>query len=288
MRVPRFRSADVVLLGFLALLGLLAPLGRSRYPGWLDFVVLDAAILSGALLLLLAAGRWRSVALRVAADWYPVVVLLWVFHELSYLVQAVHPRDYDSYLIAADRWLFGADPAVAIRRFARPWLTDWMQICYISYYFQPLIVGIPLYLSGDGPRFERMRLGLVLSFSVSFLGYFAFPALGPRFTLEPLVGSPPEGSFVAGPLYRLLDHLERASHTRDAFPSAHIAVALVNQYYCFRFLPRLGWWLTPVIATLAVSTVYLGYHYIVDLLAGFVLGVACIAVVERPLRARAQ
>ena len=67
---------------------------------------------------------------------------------------------------------------------------------------------------------------------------------------------------------------------RDAFPSGHAAVTLVVQWYAFRYFQRRGFWLLPLTVALLFSTVYLGYHYAVDILAGAVLAVFCIVVTQ--------
>ena len=67
---------------------------------------------------------------------------------------------------------------------------------------------------------------------------------------------------------------------RDAFPSGHAAVALVVQWYAFRYFRHRAVWLLPLTTALIFSTVYLAYHYAVDVLAGAGLALSCIVVTE--------
>src|SRR5207245_1343601 len=74
----------------------------------------------------------------------------------------------------------------------------------------------------------------------------------------------------------------------DAFPSLHTAMATLGALYALRhrrvpseipLLSRAPRWLLPALVVppallLAFATIYLRYHYLVDVLAGFVLAVA--------------
>ena len=59
--------------------------------------------------------------------------------------------------------------------------------------------------------------------------------------------------------------------SRAAFPSLHAAVSLVALVYAWRFVRAWFWMLLPFCSGLWVSTVYLRHHYVVDLIAGWML-----------------
>jgi membrane-associated phospholipid phosphatase len=56
-----------------------------------------------------------------------------------------------------------------------------------------------------------------------------------------------------------------------AFPSSHVAIALVTLYFTWRYLPRLRWIHLALVIGLCVSTVYCRYHYVVDVFAGMLV-----------------
>jgi len=66
-----------------------------------------------------------------------------------------------------------------------------------------------------------------------------------------------------------------------AFPSAHVVGALVPWLAARRFARRLAWGMAPLVLGVLVSTVYGGYHYVADILAGLVVGVTAWALVSR-------
>jgi membrane-associated phospholipid phosphatase len=79
-------------------------------------------------------------------------------------------------------------------------------------------------------------------------------------------------------LYETLNQLERAGKMRDVFPSGHAAIALMVQFYYFRWFGRRGFWLLPLTCALLISTVYLGYHYAIDVIAGAGLAAFCLTI----------
>ena len=104
------------------------------------------------------------------------------------------------------------------------------------------------------------------------------PALGPRFYLDHLQTTGLQGLLVAEPLHDLLNRLEGIK--RDAFPSGHTGIAVVVLYLAYQYKRNLFWIYLPVVAALLFSTVYLRYHYIVDVIAGFGLTLLTILIGE--------
>jgi hypothetical protein len=114
-------------------------------------------------------------------------------------------------------------------------------------------------------------VGVVTTFYLSYLGYFAFPALGPRFEIPHMQTAPLEGVWLTQAIRDGLDHLELIQ--RDAFPSGHVGVSLLVLYYARRFLRNSFLPYLVVVGSMGVSTVYLRYHYVVDVLSGVILAV---------------
>ncbi|MGH7371035.1 MAG: phosphatase PAP2 family protein, partial [Candidatus Methylomirabilales bacterium] len=86
------------------------------------------------------------------------------------------------------------------------------------------------------------------------------------------------GVFLADTIRDTLNVLERFK--QDAFPSGHTAIVLVVLFYARGFVRGLFWIFLPMVVALIFSTVYLRYHYVVDVLAGILLAALC-PVLER-------
>ena len=130
---------------------------------------------------------------------------------------------------------------------------------------------------------EKLHLEKLKLFLSSYIGYILMPARYPFYVLHDPV--PLEGLFAAEALWGLLiDTLE--INKFDAFPSGHTEVSLIVLFYALRYSRPAFCILFPVISLLLFSTVYLRYHYVVDLVAGALL--AAVVVVGTELYARAK
>ncbi len=230
-----------------------------------------------ALLLALWLSAWCA-ADRRAPRWVtafhaflPVLAVPVLFDTMGDLIPWLWPRYLDDLLIGADRLLFcGHDPTVLLERFIHPWLTTVLQVAYISYYPMATVLGVVLFLKRKRAAFDEAIFGIILCFYLSYLGYLLFPAVGPRFTLAHLqTRGLQAGPFVLA-VQNALNGLENTK--TDAFPSGHTAVALMTLYYAWKTREKvLTAVLIPAVTGLILATVYLRYHYVIDVIAGVAL-----------------
>lgn len=286
MKGPRvIKPVDLLSLLFLAFLTGLVLLFRLRIPNWAA-LSLRYLLLMGYYAGVIVAHRQReSVASRLSLQhlhtFFPVVVILLVFDSLSF-VHDLNPHDRDELLIRIDLFLFGFHPTVRLERIASPLFTDLMILAYCSYYVLPLVFVGVLYGKGKEQEFDEAAFSIVLTFYLSYIGYMLIPALGPRFALAPLHHEGLKGLILADPIMRALDFLEGIK--RDAFPSGHSAVVLVVLAYAYRYEKGLYRIFLPIVLALLFSTVYMRYHYVVDVLAGMLLAALCLAFSPRLFR----
>jgi membrane-associated phospholipid phosphatase len=243
----------------------------------------------GGLMLLLTLLWWldqgRIRPWRLLHAFYPLLFIPITFDSFADLLPWVSPGEQDPWLIQLDLALLGVHPTVWFERFIHPVLTEILTWAYTSYYFLPIILGVALYRRGKEGDFDRVVFSLVLCFYLSYLGYFLVPAIGPRFTLGSLQQVELKGLLLAEPIMDTLNRLERFK--QDAFPSGHTAVVLLVLYYARQFVRGLFWPFLPVVVALILSTVYLRYHYVVDILAGMFLAGLCF-LLERGMNALAR
>lgn len=198
-----------------------------------------------------------------------VAFILLNFTELHDLIHPIHPIDYDTMLIEWDLALFGVHPTVWMEKITFPLLTELLQWIYISFYFLPLILIFLLIKEGKPGQAEYVILQVVLCFYLSYIGYFLVPAVGPRFTLNHLQSFSLTGVWLMEPIHHLLNTLEQQQ--RDAFPSGHTAVTVLTAWLAMRFHKKYFAVMVPITLLMLLSTVYLRYHYVVDLFAGVAL-----------------
>ena len=68
---------------------------------------------------------------------------------------------------------------------------------------------------------------------------------------------------------------------RDCFPSGHTEIPLITLWLAYRFKRRLFWVYLPIVMGLVCSTVYLRYHYVIDVIAGMALAGIVILLARR-------
>lgn len=209
----------------------------------------------------------------------PFISVVLIFDSLGYVVHPVNPRDIDPLLLRIDYMLTGTYPTVSLQKIINPFLTEIMQLAYTSYYFIPVILGISLKIKKKEAEFEKALFLVLFCFYLSYIGYILFPALGPRFYIGHLHTVELKGLFLMEPIHELLNKLEGIK--RDAFPSGHTAIALLCLIISFKSERKLFWYFLPVVVMLMFSTVYLRYHYVIDVIAGIIL--TMIVLISGPL-----
>jgi len=214
------------------------------------------------------AERPDSVSLggmSIVRSWYPLILIPLTYKELGYLIPLVHPYDFDRELALIDQRMLGVDPIAWLDRINNPVLTLIMQLAYLTYYIMPIVLGIVLWRARRFADYQFFLFVILLGFYTSYLGYIAVPAIGPRFFLDPSAARPLAGPGVTA-IRGFLDRMEGV--TRDCFPSGHTQLTLLVLFCAHRFQKRVFYILLPAGSALIVSTVYLRYHYVIDVLAG--------------------
>lgn len=271
--------ADLITIGFLNSLNLLGLVFAPRIPSWWVIIAVNLVLCALIAWLARASEQESSKFLTSLHRWYLYPAVVFVYMEVDVMIKPIHSMDYDHLLIAADHWLFGTNPTQWIFQFAHPVLTEVLQIAYFSYYFLFIVLGIETYREYSPRELDRVGFLLVYGFFLSYLGYFALPAVGPRFTLhdfgslsqdlpgllftEPLRNFVNAGGGIPPGAMNPVEHVHR-----DVFPSGHTQLSLVCVYLAYEYKIRARHIMAVMVTLLIIATVYLRYHYVVDLLAG--------------------
>lgn len=270
--------SDRLTLSFIVLLATAVLLNVLIIPAWPQ-LIFKYSFLALVILLLAALDR-RTPGSRLSRflhAFIPIVSVVIIFNSLGDIIPSLRRQYYDEVLVRIDYLLFAAHPTVWMERFNNTWLTALFQIAYISYYGMPIAVATLLFIKDKQGEFETTVFTIILCFFLSYLGYLLFPAVGPRFTLNHLQTADLQSGPMTLWIRQTLDSLEH--NKTDAFPSGHTAVALVSLFYAWKFRQKaLFRVLAPAVAALIVSTVYLRYHYVIDVIAGVLLAALTIFI----------
>jgi len=266
---------DVLLAGYLAAAGLLIAGFFKSVPH--AALLLAAHAVGIALILALvksrppAAGGGRRL-LAVLRHWYPLVLVTLCYRELVTLIPAIRHTDLDAAMVRLDHRLWGSHPTVWLERVHSPWLTEGLQWVYTLFIPAVLLVGVLLWVQRRYPEFRYYAFLISLGFLASYLGYLLVPVRGPRISLAHLQHTRLGGLWLFEGMQRVLNQLESAHY--DCFPSGHTELTLLACWSSRRISMKLFAAFSVYSLAIIFATVYLRYHYTVDVLAGAVLAAA--------------
>jgi len=273
---------DWVLLAYQSLLVLLVLSGQ-RGPSYRVALLEMTGLLGAALLaiLLIRSGWLARNALygnfleAITYGLCAIGVIEGSYFFFRATLPQINPTSVDSELYHFDMRVFGFEPALAIEPYVSGPLTEWFACTYLGYFLLVAAFVLPiLFLPRARHVVVQFGLGLICIFAVGHLTYTIVPGFGPHRALAHLFEAPLPSGFWQD---IQLSVVQKGGAQKDIFPSIHTAVPLFLTGYAFRHrhLRPFSWgW--PIVAFLAVNiilaTMYLRWHYLVDVVAGLVYG----------------
>jgi membrane-associated phospholipid phosphatase len=264
-----YRIHDFLTLAYLTFASVMAIIGRHRVTHWKAILLIHGGLM--VFITVLAQGRERGPrVLRFLSHWYPLAFFGFFFEEIGQLSHAVFPDWFDASLVALDHALFRAHPTVWLEQFSGYWMNEYMQLAYTTYLPLLPLFGAYLWRRGRREGFATYIVSMCVAYYLCYVIFLFFPIEGPHHTLAHLQ----RVELTGGPFTAVIGLIEKHGRVHGgAFPSTHVAGAVVVLISAYRFARRLGYALTPLVLSICVSTVYGRYHYAVDVLAGTVMGV---------------
>ncbi len=285
--INKLKAYDIIVIFFYLFLTFLNLIFYSRIELWQTFIAFNTLISVSVLILAYTAETFRNKILRILHYLYLIPLVLITFKEIYFLIRALRPNDYDYILIKIDRWLLGGDPTVFLYNISHPILTELLQIIYGMFYFLPIFLGFALLRKRKLVEADFAIFTVIYGFFLSYMGYFALPAVGPRFTLHDFQNENIElpGIIVTNFLREVTNSVESIPKgtmnpeslvQRDVFPSGHTMITLVVIYLSIKLKSRARYFLAPIGILLIFATVYLRYHYVIDLIGGLGFMLFCV------------
>ncbi|TAM51067.1 MAG: phosphatase PAP2 family protein [Acidobacteria bacterium] len=272
-RKGRLRVSELALLAGLTAMTAIALGHPGRVPVmvWSSFVTVGALFAVAALALGEGGQGWRYWARELL----PVPLLPYIFLNLGHLIPLVNPHIRDAALLAIDKVLLGPEAQAVLYTLPLPaWLVDVLTLAYSTFYFLGVALLLTLGARRD-PFLPRVASAVVITFLVSYAGYFVVPAYGPRTTVAHQRYQSLPG-VVGDEVREKLDQWEKTK--TDAFPSGHTMVTLAVLFCARRRNRTLYNILLPLGSLLIAATVLLTYHYVIDVLAAVPLTAASLAL----------
>ena len=236
--------------------------------------------------------RWHAYRwLVVGSALVSFYVSYLAYRNLKSVVPLLRPGDlFDSQLADFERGLFGGDPATLLHSLlgvgAQTHVLSVVYLLYLS--FVPISLALAMVFSRDLRGGLFYATALSLNWPLGAASYLLLPALGPiyatpgNFADLPATGaSSLQGVLLDLRLEFLRDPVATgAAQSIAAFASVHVSMiftaAVAAHMLGLARRVRIGLWI--LLALTAVATIYLGWHYVVDDVAGVLIGLAALAI----------
>ncbi len=235
-------------------------------------------ILAGLGITCLGRG-WRAFG-RVVLDWLPFTIVLILYDESRGLARAIGLPLHEADVADVDRWVFGVVPTVWLQNhLLTPGQPHWYDavatLVYTSHFLATPIVAAVLWLRDREAWLGFVRRIIVLSV-LGLLTYTLFPAAPPWYAARDGVIDPVIRASSRGWIWLHINHAgnllsegQAAANPVAAMPSLHTAFATIIVLFLWPRVPRPWRWLLLLYPlAMGLALVYLGEHYVVDVVAG--------------------
>jgi hypothetical protein len=233
-------------------------------------------------------GQARPFLLRFA----PLILLLLAYESFRSLVPHLNTSIHYWEMIHFDMWLGrGLLPTKWLQSFMwnghLQWYDFYFYFLYTIHFLMPIALGVLIWKKfGDGLYWQFMLALVLLSYG-AFVTYLLFPAAPPWMSSE-------LGYF--DPIHRISSDVWWAMGIKDfssfyeklspnpvaAVPSLHSAypalfALFINRMYTF----KKSWWVWFYPASVWLGVVYLGEHYVIDVILGVLYAVLAFVAADK-------
>jgi hypothetical protein len=211
------------------------------------------------------------------------------------LIEEQHRTIHVTPMITADRWLFfGHLPTLWLqKKLYVPGTVHWYDVLamvmYIMHFVFPLIFAFIVWI-GNKRRFWEFSITFLLMSYLGFTLYLLYPAAPPWMASDWGVIHGVQLPFDQA-YHALVPHQydnfnmvqiwnEAGGNPVAAMPSLHAAYPWITMLFAVKFFGKRGLLLIPYNMALWFAVVYLGDHYVIDIIAGIALATTTFVVMQ--------
>jgi membrane-associated phospholipid phosphatase len=218
-------------------------------------------------------------------DWVPFLILLLSYEALQGIAGSLAASRGVFSIYSIDEKLWGFNLTGAIQNsFYSNLVTDLSTFFYSLHFALVAILAITLWYSRK-ILFKRYAMALVISSYVSLTIFLLVPTSPPWYVgvAVNLLSKPAAVSSNLTPAINAIDSATKSfvSDKFAAFPSLHAAYAILFGFYMTKLKRSYGLFAIPISIGILFSTLYLGQHYLIDLIGGAAVAFGAIAISSR-------
>jgi membrane-associated phospholipid phosphatase len=182
----------------------------------------------------------------------------------------------DKYLVIIDQWMGFHTQALLNWTYAHPRLQSIFVYCYSSLGLELVFLPLIVAALGDKSAIQNYFLAFVISYIIGMTIYYFIPTAGPTVIFKnPHFLPEQHDTFLK---FFEIHHRILLTTTEGgmiAFPSFHVLWACFMVYLCRHH----KWLFFPILVLnigIIASTVFLGWHYLTDVIGGILLAIGSI------------
>ncbi len=216
-----------------------------------------------------------------------ICVMFVVFIHLKNAIRTINPILYDQLLLSQEKFLFSGDLSFRVLYSIFGSMTaSFFSSCYMAFYPYVALLIYLIILNRNEAQKNRFVTSFVLLWFVGILMVYLFPTLGPCF-YQPFVYADLPHTEVTTIQQQLwnqklsIDSGQGGVYLISGFPSLHLAVVILGSVYLSKIHPFLGAcsWIFSLLTV--ISTLYFGWHYVIDDLGSVILVLLVMKLTEK-------
>lgn len=235
----------------------------------------------------LIIGRFK----QFVQDWFFPTAWFLSYEYLRGIIPIVSSKAHIHLMINFDQTVFGFVPTLALQHQLYTdgvihWYDYLATILYMSHFIVPEVIGFIFWIY-KRKLFANYFLSLLILSYMGFITFLAFPAMPPW--LASKNGYLSEVAQIMQPVFKSFGNSVNLPSVYQFFganlvaavPSLHAAYPFLTFLYLYKSLKRRSLWVLGYVLAVWFSIVYLGEHYVFDILIGVIYATVAFLVVEK-------
>jgi hypothetical protein len=247
-----------------------------------------AAIVQLIVLVILKTYR-KGVPVYLIAWSVPVIAAaVYLFYQFKSWTPLINPRDYDVFYQKIDNFLWPIRDSILG---AREWLATQVppsldSVYYVLFVLMFLVALVVYGVFGSAQQQRRLLVGICAALLIGGVSYWVAPAVGPFIfrTSDNVSLAANQGLMLT--MYHYIRETNSVptgyfGAALGAMPSMHFAFATLFLLFTWRSKPWLAGWYIATLIWFFIDSVYLGWHYLVDIPGGVIVALAAYYLARR-------
>lgn len=217
---------------------------------------------------------------RFVKDWFPFLALFFAYEAMRGIAHNITGIVHVTELINAELQIFGTIPTLVLQQFYRSPTLDWIGAFFYSLHFlMPTVFGFVLW-HRSRENYQKYTIALLVSSYSALITILLYPSAPPWFGVKAERVLFQVDQAMGIPFYATLFVLIQPNPFA-AFPSLHAVYPWLISLYSIKIKRIKAFPILIIPLGVCFSAVYLGEHYVIDLVAGIVYSTVAFFLVEK-------